>query len=124
MHWPMIAYRRAAMGARKEAETTPELIDVERDGGVTITWADGHVSRFGLEGLRIWCQCAQCRDLRHDGQVAWPRPGAPETLRIEGAEKVGNWGLNLEWNDGHGTGIYTWDTLRAWCPCEECQGPG
>ena len=55
---------------------------------------------------------------------AWPRPGAPETLRIEGAEKVGNWGLNLEWNDGHGTGIYTWDTLRAWCPCEVCEASG
>src|SRR5258707_1342593 len=44
----MIAYGRAAMGATSEAATTPELIDVARDRGVTITWADGHVSRFGL----------------------------------------------------------------------------
>ncbi len=104
-----------------DGSATPKLIDVQRDHGVTITWDDGHVSTFGLEGLRIACQCAQCRGLRQDGQAAWPRPGAPDTLRIEAAEKVGNWGLNLEWNDGHGTGIYTWDTLRSWCPCDECR---
>jgi len=115
-----VAYGRSAM-ARPESETTPTLIDVAQDRGVTVTWGDGHVSCFALEGLRVWCPCAQCRDLRQAGEVAWPRPGSPATLRIDGAEKVGNWGLNLEWNDGHGTGIYTWDVLRSWCPCEECR---
>ena len=45
-----------------------------------------------------------------------PRPGSPATLRIEAAEKVGNWGLNIDWNDGHGTGIYTWDVLPRLVP--------
>ncbi len=109
------------MTAADESATTPTVIDIAREAGVTVTWADGHVSRFGLDGLRAWCPCAQCRDVRAGGGVAWPQPGAPAALRVEGAEKVGNWGLNLEWNDGHGTGIYTWETLRSWCPCEECR---
>lgn len=101
--------------------TNPLSIDVRRDQGMVVTWDDGHVSRFGLEDLRVNCQCAQCRGLRQEGEVAWPRPGAPPTLRVESAEQVGNWGINFHWNDGHTTGIYTWETLRAWCPCEECE---
>ena len=92
----------------------PVSVDVERESGVTITWEDGDVSRFGLEELRASCLCAQCRGLRDQGGVAWPGEGAPAVLRIESAREVGNWGLNFHWNDGHTTGIYTWETLRAW----------
>jgi DUF971 family protein len=100
----------------------PDVIDVQREHGVTITWDDGHMSRFTLEDLRTNCPCAQCRDLRDRGNQAWPRSQSPTPLRIESARQVGNWGLNIGWNDGHTTGIYTWTTLRSWCPCDECQG--
>ena len=112
------------MADRAPVDALPASIDVERDHGVTITWDDGHVSRFGLEDLRTNCPCAQCRDLRQEGNEAWPRPGSPTPLRIESARQVGHWGLNVDWNDGHTTGIYTWNTLRSWCPCEECEGDG
>ena len=101
----------------------PLTVEVERERGVSLTWDDGHVSRFGLVELRANCPCAHCRGVRQQGQAAWPVPGAPDPLRIEKAESVGNWGLNLHWNDGHTTGIYTWPTLRSWCPCDECQVP-
>ena len=35
---------------------------------------------------------------------------------------VGNYALNIEWSDGHRTGIYPWDMLRALCPCPQCTG--
>ena len=92
----------------------PVTVDVERERGVTITWDDGRVSRFGLEELRISCMCAQCRGLREQGNDAWSQVGGAPPLRIESAREVGNWGLNLHWNDGHTTGIYTWEVLRAW----------
>jgi DUF971 family protein len=118
-----LAEERATMTDQPPPDgAAPITIDVERERGVTITWADEHVSRFGLEDLRSNCPCAQCRGLRQEGQAAWPLPGAPDTLRIESAAQVGNWGLNLHWNDGHTTGIYTWQTLRAWCDCDECDG--
>ncbi|MFN2502746.1 MAG: DUF971 domain-containing protein [Acidimicrobiales bacterium] len=107
------------MSDRAVGATEPATIDVDREHGVTVTWGDGHVSRFGLHELRESCPCAQCRGLRDQGGVAWA--GRPEPLRIESAREVGNWGLNLHWNDGHTTGIYTYETLRSWCPCDECE---
>jgi DUF971 family protein len=35
-------------------------------------------------------------------------------LRIEGARLHGAWGLVIVWNDGHGTGIYPFESLRRW----------
>jgi DUF971 family protein len=29
---------------------------------------------------------------------------------------VGNYALHIDWSDGHHTGIYPWDMLRALCP--------
>jgi DUF971 family protein len=31
--------------------------------------------------------------------------------------------LNIEWSDGHHTGIYPWDLLRSLCPCPQCTAP-
>ncbi|MBV8304163.1 MAG: DUF971 domain-containing protein, partial [Acidimicrobiia bacterium] len=42
------------------------------------------------------------------------KPTNKKPLRAEGAELVGAWGVSLRWNDGHSTGIYAWDVLRAW----------
>ena len=96
------------------ASHEPTTIDVERDVGLTIAWDDGVVSRFGIEELRVNCPCAECRGLRDQGAVVWPKPTSPQPLRAESAELVGAWGINLVWNDGHSTGIYAWDVLRAW----------
>jgi DUF971 family protein len=43
------------------ATPAPVTIDVDRDHGVTLTWADGTTSEFGLEELRQQCPCAECR---------------------------------------------------------------
>jgi DUF971 family protein len=102
----------------------PRTVDVKRDEGVTIEWEDGHVSRFGLEELRLDCHCAECRGLRDQGVAVWPRPGAPEVLRVESAKLVGAYGLSIDWNDGHNTGIYSWEMLRALCRCPECAPDG
>lgn len=92
----------------------PTTIDLKRDSGLTVAWDDGVVSRFGLEELRVNCPCAECRGLRDQGEVVWPKPTSPQPLRAESAELVGAWGISLRWNDGHSTGIYAWDVLRAW----------
>jgi prepilin-type processing-associated H-X9-DG protein len=92
----------------------PETIDVARDEGVMITYVDGHVARFDLPTLRAACPCALCRRLRDEGEAAWPRPESPTPLRIENAELHGGWGLRIIWNDGHGTGIFPFESLRRW----------
>lgn len=90
----------------------PSTIDVDREVGMTLTWADGHTVALGLVELRVNCPCAGCHELRRAGQAVWPRPGSPEPLRILDARLVGAFGIGFDWNDGHSTGIYGWDVLR------------
>jgi DUF971 family protein len=99
------------------AETAaPATIDVDRRHGVTLTWADGAKSHFGLEELRVHCPCAECRTRRDRNEPVWPRPSSPQPLRIVDAELVGAWGIGITWNDGHATGIYSWALLRPDTP--------
>jgi DUF971 family protein len=103
------------MNSRSQASS----VDLEEDF-LVVEWADEHVSRFSLAELRRKCPCAQCREMRERREAIWPQAGVPERLKVTGAELVGAWGLSLRWNDRHGTGIYPWETLRQWCPCEMC----
>ncbi len=101
--------------------TRADKIDVERDSGLTIVFGDGHTCFFANDDLRRNCPCATCRDLRSSGEVAWPREGAPLEAKVLNAELVGHWGISFAWNDGHGTGIFPFDSLRTWC--EEAVSP-
>lgn len=89
-------------------------ITIERTEGIVIVFMDGHRASFALEELRLACPCASCRGARDQGKVPWPTPSSPQPLRIQDAGFVGAWGLSIEWNDGHGTGIYPWESLRRW----------
>jgi DUF971 family protein len=102
-----------------------EVIDmvVRRDEGISATFADGHGAMFELTELRIGCPCTTCRDLRDRGESPWPSPGSPTPLGITDAGFHGAWGLNIMWNDGHSTGIYTFETLRRWSESQLAYGP-
>lgn len=92
-----------------EAVMPPTSVEVDRERGVTLTWPDGTTTRLALAALREACPCAWCRNLRDAGTPVWVRPG----LRVASAELVGNWGLQIQWSDGHGTGIYPWAMLQT-----------
>ncbi len=92
----------------------PVDLEVKRDEGLTVRFADGHVASIGLLELRLGCPCATCRSLRERGEDGWPRPGGVDPLRIDDARLHGAYGLQITWNDGHRTGIYPFDALRQW----------
>jgi len=92
----------------------PAGIEVDRAAGVTLTWHDGTTSSFGLEELRVNCPCAECRGLRERDLPVWPKPTSPQPVRLENAELIGAWGVTFQWNDGHTTGIFSWELLRQW----------
>lgn len=93
-----------------DAAPPPTDIEVDRERAVTLTWLDGSVTRLSLAELRSACPCAWCRNLREAGTPVLAGPG----LRVESAELVGNWGIQIHWSDGHATGIYPWAVLRGW----------
>ena len=42
-------------------------------------------------------------------------------IKMLNVEPVGYYAIRIHWNDGHNTGIYSYDHLRAICPCSECK---
>jgi DUF971 family protein len=72
--------------------------------GLEIDWKDGHRSAWSFAWLRLACPCATCHDEREHS-----------------VSPVGNYALTFEWNDGHKSGIYSWDYLRRHCQCDECK---
>ncbi|MFN8022632.1 MAG: DUF971 domain-containing protein [Acidimicrobiales bacterium] len=100
--------------AEPSPAVTPVDIDIERERAVTVTFADDVVAEFPVLMLRGACPCASCRGWRERGELAFPRPGMPDTVAIAHAELTGAWGLSIDWTDGHSTGIYAWSVLRDW----------
>jgi DUF971 family protein len=91
-----------------------------------ISWADEHMSVYPLDALREACPCAVCRGghelmgREHDPNLIELKPA--RSYRVEKIQQVGNYAIQLWWDDGHGAGIYTWDYLRRICPCPDCAG--
>ena len=101
----------------------PTDVELDRAHGLTLRWADGTESHFGLEELRRNCPCAECRGLREQGQVVGPKPRSLLPFSALSAELVGGWGMTINWSDGHGTGIFAWSILRAWAQAPEELAP-
>jgi DUF971 family protein len=104
-------------------------IHISTGAGVDIVWSDQHHSHYDFVYLRDQCPCAMCGDERRAKQVAPSSvaPALPNALPIfrprpgaRSAKTVGNYALQIEFTDGHATGIYSYDYLRSICPCEAC----
>ena len=109
------------------ADLKPANITIDRTRRVlVIDWNDGHHSEYDLAMLREACPCAECRGGHANmGTVPDPNsliiPLAPaKSHTVRDARLVGHYALQIEWEDGHVFGIYTWDYLRALCTCAEC----
>ena len=94
-----------------------EPVDIRYDnarGRLEITWADGRESAYGYEFLRWRCPCAACAgEMGVPGQLAQVERLRPEQYRLRSIELVGNYALRPTWADGHDTGLYTFERLRA-----------
>jgi DUF971 family protein len=103
-------------------------IHVTSGAGVDITWADGHASHYDFPFLRDACPCATCTDERQKkNEFSSAGPGSSAVLPMfkpkvsaRAATSVGNYAIQITFNDGHATGIYSYDQLRAICPCPQC----
>ena len=104
----------------------PEHIAISKSNGIKIDWLGGHHSDYPLVYLRKQCPCATCTGAHGQEPKPYrePEPNpfqmfAPR-LKMDKIEAVGNYAIRIDWNDGHNTGIYSYDHLRKICPCESC----
>jgi DUF971 family protein len=102
----------------KEPRYRPVAVRSPRGGRVTeIDWADGHKGVYPHEVLRGYCPCAACQG--HGGPIHWIETKDSQR-ELENIETVGGYALALRWFDGHASGIYCYEFLRALCQCAEC----
>jgi DUF971 family protein len=105
--------------------TDPEHIAISKSKGIKIDWKDGHHSDYALVYLRDMCPCATCSGTHgtppRQPQANNPFPMFAPALKMLDAEPVGNYAIRINWNDGHNSGIYSWEHFRRICPCEQCK---
>jgi DUF971 family protein len=109
------------MGDGMSRSVTPVGLKKIGDAKFEITWEDGHVSVYPAPYLREQCPCAGCVD-EWTGEKRIISGSISPGLTIKAVDIVGQYALNFTWSDGHNTGIYSFQTLRALCPCALCRG--
>jgi len=94
----------------------------EEDRRLTIEFSDGFSADYNLEHLRGYCPCAHCQG--HGGQMLEFNPLRWEKqIKISDVSQVGNYAICVAWEDGHSTGVYSFDLLRTLAenPEERCK---
>jgi ATP-binding protein involved in chromosome partitioning len=101
-----------------DPRTIPAEIRQDGPRGLAITWGDGHRSRFDVRELRLACGCAVCVDeWTGEGRLD---PGAvPEDVVPRSIQPVGRYAIQIDWSDGHQSGIYPFARLRALDPTDQ-----
>jgi DUF971 family protein len=81
---------------------------------LAIRWNDGAESYLDLQFLRRACPCAACGgepDVL--GNIMRPDISYSEnSFDLAGFQIVGGYALQMNWRDGHNTGIYSFQYLR------------
>ncbi len=84
---------------------TPTAINLHSKSRVlSITFEDGQIFELPCEYLRVSSRAAEVRTA---GQPVLGK----EAVNIERIEPQGQYAVRLVFDDGHDTGIYSWDTL-------------
>ncbi|MBS1829208.1 MAG: DUF971 domain-containing protein [Acidobacteria bacterium] len=107
----------------------PEHIAISKSKGIRIDWKDGHHSEYNCAYLRDECPCASCTGAHgtKPEKTSYSQPPKDlfpmykPTIRMSEVEPVGNYAIRILWNDGHNTGIYSFEHFRRICQCAECQ---
>lgn len=96
----------------------PASLDLKKDRGLTIEWADGATSYYPIAYLRRMSPSADMKRLRDEIEhnplavLTQPGPSRQGPLVATEAELVGNYAIRISFSDGHSSGIYSWTYLR------------
>jgi ATP-binding protein involved in chromosome partitioning len=79
---------------------------------VSVLWEDGQRNDFDVRDLRLACRCALCVEEMSGRTLLDPKSVRPD-VTPRTITSVGNYAITIIWNDGHSTGIYSFEHLRA-----------
>ena len=95
-------------GLSKETPYPNEIKLHRKSRLLEISFSDGKVFRFPCEFLRVFSPSAEVRGHSPGQEVL--QTGKKE-VNINRIEPVGNYAIQLNFSDGHNTGLYSWDLL-------------
>ena len=73
-----------------------------------VAFEDGNAFRFSCEYLRVYSPSAEVRGHGPGQEVLQI---GKEQVHITNIEPVGNYAVRLQFDDGHATGLYSWEWL-------------
>ena len=106
--------------------TTLRPLSLKRDGEdrLLIEWSDGHHGVLTWNHLRESCPCAGCNDERTKPADPFRilKPAELTPLKPTAFQPIGYYAYKIVWSDGHDSGLFTLENLRALCECPSCRG--
>ncbi|RMF09936.1 MAG: DUF971 domain-containing protein [Candidatus Neomarinimicrobiota bacterium] len=81
-----------------------------------LVWSDGQEGSITLKALREACPCANCAgesDVFGNIYKGISLPKTDASYRLVRLDRVGRYGLQPRWGDGHDAGIFTDEHLYA-----------
>lgn len=78
---------------------------------VRVEWPDGTIDQIPNREVRGACQCAACIEEYTGQQILDPSTISPN-IASNSIDTLGNYAVSIAWNDGHSSGIFTWDRLK------------
>ncbi len=91
--------------------------DLQQIGdNLAIKWEDGAESFISFESLRRHCPCAGCKGEKDIMGNLYKNPDiplTPKSFQLVRLGQVGGYGIQPTWADGHSTGIFPFEYLRA-----------
>ncbi len=86
-----------------------DITVTDKGRALEVVFDDGETVRLTAERLRVESPSAEVQG--HSPSQKKLLTGK-ENVAIVGVEPVGNYAVKLVFDDGHDTGLYTWDYLR------------
>jgi ATP-binding protein involved in chromosome partitioning len=77
-----------------------------------INWNDGSEDLLQLRDLRKFCPCATCLAERERQSKMFIPLFSENQITAKSIKQVGNYAIQIEWNDGHNTGLYEYKFLK------------
>lgn len=97
------------MAGLSKGTPNPSEIKLHRKSRLLeISFSDGKIFRLPCEFLRVYSPSAEVRGHSQGQEVL--QTGKKE-VNIDRIAPVGNYAIQLDFSDGHNTGLYSWDLL-------------
>ena len=78
-----------------------------------IVWEDGVHTSYTGEQLRWACPCAECRgEAGSPGRLDRVKSLSADDLRVKDVNLIGQYALQIAFESGHATGLYSFRLLR------------